>query len=209
MLVKRLLAHFDSYELLHVDVNDVRDQLIDMGVQDEIRFHFVKMDAGKLRGIIYRYTKHATTYGNAVFCSEIAISDDMGDEDEAWKRLVAVKELLHVADCVKISAESVEAVNTLFDNFSLPPELRNDLHNGPKNTKSYLNDRIRIYVALAILIPEGCRIPLRELYNAAKISNREIADIAKIPERYIPVVMGPKFEESLKTFVEWEERHQG
>lgn len=208
MLVTKILEHFDAYELLHVDVNDVRDQLVDMGVQDEIRFHFVKMDAGKIRGIVYRYTKHAAAYGNAVLCSEIAISDDMGDEDEAWKRLVAVKELLHVADCVKISAESAEAVDILFNNFSLPPELRHDLQNGPKNTASYLNDRIRIYVALAILIPEGCRLPLRELYEAGKISDREIADIAKIPERYIPTVMRPQFETSLQTFLGWEEQYQ-
>ena len=37
MLVTKILEHFDAYELLHVDVNDVRDQLVDMGVQDEIR----------------------------------------------------------------------------------------------------------------------------------------------------------------------------
>ena len=115
MLVKRLLEHFDAYERLHVDVNDVRDQLVDMGVQDEIRFHFVKMDAGKLRGIVYRYTKHSGVYGESILCSEIAISNDMGNEDEAWKRLVAVKEMLHVADCVNISAESSEAINILFD----------------------------------------------------------------------------------------------
>jgi hypothetical protein len=208
MLVKKLLEHFDTYELLHVDVNDVRDQLVDMGVQDEIRFHFVKMEAGKLRGIVYRYTKHAAPYSNAIMCSDIAISNDMGDEDEAWKRLVAVKELLHVADCVNISAESADAVDILFNNFSLPPELRHDLQNGAKNTRSYLNDRIRIYVALAILIPEGCRLPLRELYEFGKISDREIADIAKIPERYIPVVMNPKFEDSLQTFLGWEQQHQ-
>lgn len=208
MLVRTLLEHFDCYTQLHVDVNAVRDQLIDMGIQDEIRFHFVKMDSGKLRGIAYRYSKMAAPYGDPILCSEIVISNDMGEEDEYWKRLVAVKELLHVADCVNISAESEEAVGVIFRNFSLPPELRNDLHNGAVNTKSYMNDRIRIFVALAILIPEGCRQPLRELYTAKQLSDREIADIAKIPERYVSVVMGDDFDKSIATFLDWEENNQ-
>jgi hypothetical protein len=208
VLVTKLLDHFDSYTRMHIDVNDVRDQLVDMGVQDEIRFHFVKMDARKIRGIIYRYSRRAAAYGNPIFCSEIVISSDMGDEDEYWKRLVAVKELLHVADCTKISAESEDSVNIIFKNFSLPPELRNDLHNGAKITASYLNDRIRIYLALAILIPEGCRGPLRELYTAGQLSVREIADIAKIPERYVPVVMDAGFEKSIATYLDWESSNQ-
>ncbi len=208
MLVTRLLEHFDCYTRLHIDVNDVRDQLVEMGIQDEIRFHFVKMDASKIRGIIYRYTKHAAAYGNPILCSEIVIASDMGEEDEYWKRLVAVKELLHVTDCVKISAESEDAVDIIFQNFSLPPELRNDLHNGAINTKSYLNDRIRIFLALATLIPLGCREPLRVLYGAGKLNDKEIADIAKIPERYVPVVMGDKFENSIATFLKWEADNQ-
>ncbi len=208
MLVKRLLDHFDCYTRLHIDVNDVRDQLIDMGVQDEIRFHLVKMDAARIRGIVYRYIKHAAAYGNPIFCSEIIIANDMGEEDEYWKRLVAVKELLHVADCVNLRAESQDAVNVLFKNFSLPPELRGALHSGVKNTRSYMNDRLRIYLALAILIPESCRDPLRQMYAAGKLSSREIADLARIPVRYVPVVMRDSFEESIETFIGWEETHQ-
>ncbi len=208
MLVSRLLDHFDTYTLLHVDVNAVRDQLVEMGIQDEIRFHFVRMDAQKIRGIIYRYTRHAAPYSDPIYCSEIIIANDMGDEDEYWKRLVAVKEMLHVADCVKISAETQDAVGILFKNFSLPPELRNDLHNGAKNTKSYLNDRIRIFLALAILIPAGCRAPIRILFQNKTLSEKEIADIAKIPERYVSVVMDENFDESITTFLEWERDNQ-
>lgn len=208
MLVTRLLEHFDCYTRLHIDVNDVRDHLVKMGVQDEIRFHFVKMDAAKIRGIIYQYSKHAAVYGDAVLCSEIVIANDMGSEDEYWKRLVAVKELLHVMDCPKISAESEDSVGIIFENFSLPPELRNDLYNGAKNTKSYMNDRMRIYLALAVLIPLGCREPLRELYETKKLNDQEIADITKIPKRYVSVVMGSKFEDSIAAFLAWEEQNQ-
>lgn len=208
MFVQRLLDHFDTYELLHIDVNDVRDQLVEMGVQDEIGFHFVKMDHGRIRGILYRYTKHGAPYSAPIFCSEVIIANDMGDEDEAWKRLVAVKELLHIADCVNLTAQSEEAVRILFQKFALPPELRYQQHSGLPNSKSFMNDQIRIYLALAILIPEGCRAPLRALYAADKLSAREIAEIALVPVRYIDVVMDPAFEISINAFLAWERQEQ-
>lgn len=207
MLVDKLLEHFDAYTNLHIDVNDVRDQLVSMGVQDEINFHFVNMDANRIRGIIYRYTRRPGVYAEPIFCTDIVIAKDMGEEDEAWKRLVAVKELLHIADCPALTAESEAATQILFKNFSVPPELRTEMISAEDNTRSWMNDRIRIYLALAILVPKACREMLREVYGS-KLSGREIADIARIPERYVDIVMGNEFEQVIETFLEFERAHQ-
>ena len=132
----------------------------------------------------------------------------MGEEDDYWKRLVAVKELLHVADCAKISADTEESVKIIIKNFSIPPELRDDIHNGATLTRSYLNDRIRIFLALAILVPEGCREVIRDLFQQNKLNEKEISDIAKIPERYVSVVMDPNFDDSIAKFLQWEAQNQ-
>lgn len=200
MLIDKLLDHFDDYEEIPVDVNDVRERLIAMGVQDEITFHFVKMDKDKIRGILYRYTRHASPYGEPILCSDICIADDQGDETEAWHRLVAVKEMLHISDCTNLTAASEEAIDNLFTALSLPPDLR-----APEVTdkRSVLNDRMRTYIALAILIPRAAREALRKVY-LTQLTDDEIALMAGVPIRYVDVVMGTAFERSIKIFVEWE-----
>lgn len=209
MLVKRLLEHFDAYTVLHIDVNTVRDQLVEMGVADDITFHFVNMKAGSIRGIVYRYKRLNPPYGQCPECADIVIAEDMGEdgENEYWQRLVAVKELLHLADCNSLSAESQTAVDALFHNFALPPELRNPANSDLIRTHSYLNDNVRLYFALAILVPASCREILRSKYKVA-LSDREIAAIAKIPTRYVPIVMDAKFDEMLDLFLDYEKGHQ-
>jgi hypothetical protein len=207
MLIQKLFDYFDCYSVLHIDVNDVRDQLVSMGVQDEIKFHFVKIDSSKIRGLLHRYTKHSAPYSEPILCSDIIISGQMAGEEEAWSRLVAVKELLHIADCANVTAQSEEAVNNLFEQFSLPPELRDSNSERKEVGASFLNDRVRIYCALAILIPKTCREALRLLYPH-RLSEREIAEIAKVPLRYIPGVIDESFESLIETFLTWEKNVQ-
>lgn len=204
MLVKQLLGHFDKYESLHIDVNDLRDQLIERGIQDEIKFHFVNMETSKIRGILHRYTRSPRPYAEPVLCSDIIISEDMGDENEAWQRLVAVKELLHISDCERLSAESQEAVDHIFEKFALPPELRLPTDKKGAVKSSYLNDEVTIYFALAVLVPKRFREKFRPLYGS-KLSDREIAEIAKIPSRYVPHIMQHRFEDDIEAFLSWAE----
>jgi len=203
MLVQSLLDEYDQYTDLHIDVNDVRDRLVSLGIQDQILFHFVKMDKEKIRGLLHRYTKHSAVYGDPFLCSDILISVDMGEESDFWKRLVAVKELLHITDCDSLTAASEAAVNNLFEKFSVPPELR-DGSDLDEVKSSYLNDRVRIYLALAVLIPAKCRDALRPLYASKALSAREIAEIAQVPRRYVPQVMDETFEDLIGAFIRWE-----
>ncbi|GAM01953.1 hypothetical protein [Sphingomonas parapaucimobilis] len=207
MLLERLLDHFDTYTVLHIDVNAVRDQLVDMGVSDEIRFHFVNMDKEKIRGFLYRYARHDVPYGEPILCADIVIAVDMGDEDEAWKRLVAVKELLHITDSPSLSAESERAVDNLYDRFSVPPELRRHSPLEVGN-RSFLNDEVRIYAALAVLVPAGCRELLRQLKAEDKLEEWEIAQIAKVPARYIPILLNEGFDAFIRELITWEKSEQ-
>jgi len=203
MLIANLIRYFDERTQLHIDVNDVRDKLVELGVEDEITFHFPDMDPGKIRGMLDRWERPNGVYADPVSVADIIIASDMGDEDECWKRLVAVKELLHLADCINVSAESEDAVNILFHNFSLPPELRYSQPHGAKNTKSYLNDNTRFYLALAVLVPKGCRDILRPFYGH-QLKDTTIADFARIPERYVSEIMSENFDNVIAAFLDWE-----
>lgn len=185
MNLTSLLEHFDSYEKLHIEVNAVRDHVLSLGFQDEIRFHFVNIEENILRGLLYRYTKHAVVYGDPIRCSEICIAKSLTPE---WKRLVAVKELLHITDTEDQTAQSESAVEMLIRRLSLPFEIREE-------TKSSLNDRTHIIPALAVLVPKGCRDILRPLYVDGKITTVDIGNMAQIPERYSDLIMSDFFED--------------
>ncbi|MGO7370578.1 hypothetical protein [Rhizobium leguminosarum] len=184
MLLKKLVEHFDNYTRLPIGVNTVRDQIIDLGIQDEIRFHLVDIDPSILRGLIYRYTKHPAPYATPIFCSEICLAKD---QEYEWQRIIAVKELLHITDTEAETAQSERAIDKLIERLSLPFELREE-------TKSSMNDRSHILPALAILVPKEIRAILRELRAQDKITDIDVARMAKIPDRYGGLVISDIFE---------------
>lgn len=184
MHLSRLLDHFDTYTRLHISVNTIRDQLIDLGIQDEIRFHFVDINAEALRGLLFRYTKHAAPYSEPVRCSEVCIAETLPLE---WRRLVAVKELLHITDTEEETAQSEAAVDRLIENLSLPMDIQHE-------TRSSLNDRTHIIPALAVLVPKECRRILRRLHAEEIIRPTDVANIARIPDRYAETVISEEFE---------------
>lgn len=188
MHLKKLLAHFDNYTRLPIGVNTVKDQIIELGIQDEIRFHDVDIDPFVLRGLIYRYTKHNAAYGEPIFCSEICLAKD---QEHEWRRLVAVKELLHITDTEAQTAQSEHAVEKLIERLSLPFEVREE-------TRSSLNDRHHVLAALGILVPKDCRDILRQMRAEDRITDIDVARMAKIPERFGSLVISDLFEDAIE-----------
>ncbi len=188
MQLKRLLDHFDAYENLHIEIDCIRDQLIDVGVQDEIRFHFVDIDSTILRGLIYRYTKQNSVYGDPVFCSEICIAKNMSYD---WQRLVAAKELIHITDTPEETAQSEHAVEALIERLSYPFDVALE-------TKSSTNDKLVILPALAVLVPLQCRRILRELFLSNSVTKIDIAKMAQIPIRYSDIILEEWFDDLIE-----------
>jgi hypothetical protein len=190
MNLTKLLDHFDQYDKLHIEVNMVRDHVITLGFQDEIRFHFVEMDESLVRGCIYRYCKHGAPYGDPIRCSEICIAKS---QQQDWRRLVAVKELLHITDTDKERAATDSAVSELIQRLSLPFDIQME-------TKASLNDRHHIIPALAVLVPKPCRDQLKPLFKQGKINAVAISQIAQIPDRYVKWVMSDNFDDIISAF---------
>ncbi len=193
MSLQKLFDIFDNYEKLWIDINDIRDQIVDFGIQDEINFNFVKIDEAIVRGFLHRYTRTNGVYGEPEFVSEIFIAVSL---DENWQRVVAAKELLHILDTPKNTAQSEMAVDALLDNFSLPPEVRNP-------TNSYNNDRALLISAIAILVPKECRKIIRRLHADNKLDLKQISQFAKIPHRFSNMILGEEFDELISVINEF------
>lgn len=184
MLLKKLIEHFDTYERLPVSINAIRDQIIELGMQDEITFHYVDTNPKILRGLIFRYIYRPVLYAEPKFCSFVCLSKE---QEYEWQRLVAAKELLHITDTEAETAQSEKAVEKLLERLSLPFEIREE-------TASSWNDRNHIIPALAILVPKECRVILRSLHEQGKITPIDVARMAKIPERFGSFVISEHFE---------------
>jgi hypothetical protein len=184
MSLKQLFEIYDCYETLCIEINDIRDQILEFGVQDEINFHFVQMDEEIVRGFLHRYTVRDKVYGEPKHISDIYIAESL---DEDWKRVVAAKELLHILDTEKTSAQSVAAVDALLENLSLPPEVRGDSY-------SSVNDHVMLISAIAILVPKECRKIIRRLHSDNGLDLNTIAQFANIPHRFTNMLLSENFD---------------
>ena len=89
MSLARLIAKFAGVAELPVEIPEVRDAIVALGFQDDIVFVPENIDPGKLRGVIYRYTKRDGVYGEPKLCTLIVYSQNLPIE---WQRVVCGKE---------------------------------------------------------------------------------------------------------------------
>lgn len=72
MSLKHLVESFSSHTKLPVQIEDVADKIIEMGVQDGISFVGVELDIGVLRGQFLRLaTERPGVYADPIYTSEI------------------------------------------------------------------------------------------------------------------------------------------
>lgn len=199
-MISAILDHFDEFDALPIRVEDVRAHLTKIGPDDEITFHFVDMDADLIRGVAHSYVRHNGVYGDPINCTEVCIAKE---QPQHWRRIVAIKEMLHVIDGEAMTANKQETVEFLFEALALPPEVRPENHK-----KSYVNDKTRIYLALAVMVPKPFRDLFRTLVEQKALTNIDIARVTGVPARFIPLVLLDKFEQYITDLVAWEESYK-
>ena len=193
MMIRRLFEHFDTKTSLWISVNDIKRKIVEGGVSDEILFHFVDINERRVLGYLHRTGSIRGVYGtDNTFQSHIYIARSL---DISWRRVAAVKELLHIVDTEDYSVSSEEAVDDLLEKMAISPEIR-------EWNEPYLNDKARLISAVAILAPKRCREILRELNRKRVLDIPSIARLAQVPERFIPVLLSDNFEHGIEAIHE-------
>ena len=95
MLIQQLVRTFESRTELPIEISEVRNAVVELGIQDEIIFSGEDMDPAKCRGVFYQYTQKRTPYGDPDLISLIIYSDRLSIP---WQRMVCCKEIVHVLD---------------------------------------------------------------------------------------------------------------
>lgn len=174
MSLHRLLEQFDPVRELPVEIPEIRDAIMKIGFQDEIRFiPCDEMNPAQLRGVFYQFTRHPRPYAAPEFWTLIIYSSQMSRD---WQRLVCAKELIHVMDGKTEKTKTPEELQGLIDKIM-----------GPLSTEDFgladlmaAKDKLAVYQALGILFPDAARAAALEAL-ANGVTKQEIMERACIP----------------------------
>ena len=164
---------------LPILLDDVRDQAAEYGEIGEFVFAAVDVSIETMQGMHLLYEEQVN--GVAVKKALVAYSSEI--TDEAVRRMVCCKEILHSLDNNDISATSLAAVNELIDAIVVPPTLG--------ITNSTLSDHMGMLKALIVLLPRDALSEIRPRVEHGDISVEEVAQIAIIPDSYARLALSP------------------
>jgi hypothetical protein len=108
--------------------------------------------------------------------TDVLFAEDLSDD---WKRLVIVKEVLHVFDHEGACVNTEEGVRRL-----IPAVLANELQ---VPFLPALNDHLGAFRAMAVLIPRAARQKLRAAFEDESRTVGEIAHYAQLPDYYVDI----------------------
>jgi hypothetical protein len=181
--IHKVVEFFSGFTVLPIDPDDVADQIKSYGVKDEIEFVGVTLDVRIIRGALHHYVHHPAVYAEPVICAAIYIDRSQPRE---WRRLVAIKELLHLLD------ESTSQTATAGDCEKLLDDLVNIKDAASEFDVSALQawqDLLMLYYAMAVAFPENARDILFEDYKAGHISLQDIQSRVDLPMQAVELVM--------------------
>lgn len=180
-----LIAAFAERTELPVDLDEVKNWLLERRYQDEINFIPVDLDTGVIRGYLKRVHRSRGGWDpEPLQVSNIYYDRGQGPD---WINLVCGKELLHILDAARCSSR--EEFNRLTASLCLPNELKHLL----ADPTFALADKFGVLPALALLLPAKARDLLLPAYEQGIITDETIAEMAMMPTQYVRTVMSPRW----------------
>jgi hypothetical protein len=190
-----LIDFFSSFTVLPIDPDDVADQIKSYGIKDEIEFVWVSLDVLIIRGALHHHISRPGLYADPVVCADIYIDKDQPSD---WRRLVAIKELLHLFDHSKNQTATAFDCEKLIDGLA-----------SIRSAKSFLDvkalqawaDYLMLYYAISVAFPEAVRELFYDDYKAGHISVADVRHRIDLPEEVIRLVMSDTWPPILKEIV--------
>lgn len=174
-----LVEHFAKIEDLPIPVNAVLDWIRERTDHKDLRLYGVSRHSKAFRGAFRRLaypTGKMYSQEYDIVC-QILYGEDLPEE---WKRLVIVKEALHVFDPEGNRVDTPEKVRQL-----IPQVITPDLRGAPFTPA--VDDYLGVYRAMAVLLPRHARTKLKAALEADTRTVTEIADYVKLPDYYVDI----------------------
>lgn len=186
-MLRTLVERFQDRVDLPIEIDEIRDALVESGVQDRIVFSDEKLDTGRLRGAYYQWREHTTPYAVPRWTTLIVYPSN---EDITWQRAICAKELVHVCDRQIVKTQTAEMVEQLAKKIVGPFETRSA---GPADLMATV-DKLAQYQGLNLLFPLAARRIARARIASGEKTLEEIADWAVVPVEYAALVLGDNWD---------------
>lgn len=186
-----LVKAFSKIEDLPIPVDEVLTWIRTHTDHKDLRLYPVERRKKAFRGAFRRLgiPKGGVYSHDYDIVCQILYGEDLPDE---WKRLVIVKEALHVFDPANHQVNTPDAVRKL-----IPAVITPELLKAP--FVPAINDHLGAYRALAVLLPRAARRRLKASIDAGQRTSTEIASYARLPDFYVDIWLdvGEQIEQEL------------
>jgi hypothetical protein len=179
MTYTALVKAFSKIEDLPIPVDAVLKWIQDHTDHKDLRLHPVSRQSKAFRGAFRRLgIPTGKPYsGDYDLICQVLYGQDLPED---WKRMVIVKEALHVFDPAGHHVNTADAVRKLIQQVITP-----ELKQAP--FAPAVDDFLGPYRAMAVLLPRAARRKLRRAYEAGTRTSSEIASYARLPDYYVEI----------------------
>lgn len=178
MTFRAIADFFRDRDQLPIAVDAVLDWIRANTDHKQIDLHAVRREGRGYRGGFRRIGLPVGMYGaDYEIVTQIFFGDDLPEPE---KRLVIVKEALHVFDGPQAQVTTPAALRQLIP-LILAPELQKALF------MPAFNDEWGVYRAMALLVPAAAREKLKASVESGARTIAEVADYVRLPEFYVDV----------------------
>lgn len=186
--MRSLIKKFEDRVTLPIEIDEIRDAIIDLGIQDRIVFCDEDLDTEELRGVLKQWREHGSVYGEPRWTTLIVYP--RGVEVE-WQRVICAKELVHVFDKQIVKTQTPEMIEKLAEKVLGPFE---GLSDSPADFMATV-DKLAAYQWINLLFPRAARNVARQMIKNGAKGPEEIAEWAAIPLEYVYMVLDEAWEE--------------
>lgn len=183
---KTLISEFATRNEVPVEINEIRDAVIKLGMQDQIVFIGRPVDLQKIWGAIYQYTTHSSSYAQPDLHTIIAYNTNL---PVSWQRVVCCKELVHIFDRKEERTNTPEHVVELAEKI-LGPMSSEDFGFGDVMA---LKDKIALYQSLPLLFSNTARNAAITSIGEGRQTEKSVADAAALPLPLVKLMLSDEW----------------
>ena len=191
MRLSKLIEQFDAYANAPIELTDIADALIELGIQDEIIFCKQDVDPGDLRGLYYRFKRPLAQFRQptgAYSSKNVSLIIYSQHSTLAEQRVACAKELSHICDPVGAQPLTEQSIRDLADKVIGPL----NPSSGTETNLAATLDTLGEYRAYALLVPEELAgIAKKKLTDGASIE--ALADWLAVPEDVVETVTSDRW----------------
>lgn len=200
MSVGKLITFFETFTKLPVRAEDVRDQIVELGIQDKIRFEPLDVSPDLLLGMFVKSREREVPYKEHKNIFTIFYNINVTPEEQNF---ICVKELMHVFDGGIFASGVFSGGNSkgvcnkseldlLINHLFLKTFESSDLNlNG-------FHDELAVFMAAAIMFPHEIREDFLQVFYEGRMSVQNIAFELGIPENIVIQLVKVRWEETRK-----------